>query len=214
MPRLTGRLLAAAAVPALALSLAAPAQAATLTWTITNPDATKDLLAWSGPNVLKNKAGKTVFTCDKTAILAKPGASRTLAPGAAYQAAVHGGSFSAGCKAPDGVAWGSGTLSGNYHLWLRATAYDAAADAADFTWTGQTGQVLVYGKPGCTFFLGDVKFRYSNVASTFTSTTGKVTFASNSPATNCAGLLTHGETVTFTGTYTANLAYKFRAATS
>lgn len=204
--------------PLLALGAqAAPAQAATTTWTVVNPNADGSFTT-SGPLTAKNAAGQTLFTCANIPL------KGTMASGSTtYGQSL--GKFTAyyqmACTAPDGKAWFGilGTAIGPSYF--RATAFNAATGTTTVTHGGYTPATPVYifseqnSNPDCAFFVMSVAGTYSNATSTLKTTSALTRLGTAEGQTpRCQGRLTEGETITFDGALKFNPAIKVTATTS
>lgn len=213
----TSHLLAAitVAAPLLATAaLSAPAHAATTTWTVVNPNSNGAFSAVSGPLVVKNKSGTTIFTCPSLSSSGSlPAGTRTTSGLGAikYTDLIN-------CTAPDGTAWRG--------------QFTAAAGASNFTGksynaaTGTTSLVngdlfnsinlvftTVVGN-SCGFWTHHTAMTYTNATSTLKATTAVVKLATAEGTPTCQGLLTQGETITFATEYKVTPAVKITATVS
>ncbi|MEV0685712.1 hypothetical protein AB0I35_17800 [Nocardia sp. NPDC050378] len=214
----TSHLLAAitVAAPLLATAaLSAPAHAATTTWTVVNPNSNGAFSAVSGPLVVKNKSGATLFTCPSlSASGSLPAGTRTTSGLGAITSMVP----PITCTSPDGTAWQG--------------AFTAAAGASNFTGksynatTGTTSIVngdlfnsinLIFRTAvgySCGFWTHHTAMTYTNATSTLKATTAVVKLATAEGTPTCQGLLTQGETITFATEYKVTPAIKITATVS
>ncbi|GAA0963164.1 hypothetical protein [Actinocorallia libanotica] len=196
---------------------AAPAQAATTTWTVANPNADGSFTT-SGPLTAKNAAGQTLFTCANIPLKGTM-ASRSTTYGQSL------GKFTAHyqitCAAPDGKAWFGVLGTGIGPSYFKATAFNAATGTTTVTHLGNTPATPVYifseqnSNPDCAFFVMSVAGTYSNATSTLKTTSALTRIGTAEGQTpRCQGRLTEGETITFDGALKFNPAIKVTATTS
>lgn len=196
---------------------AAPARAATTTWTVVNPDAGGKFTT-SGPLTAKNAVGRTLFTCANVPLIGEMKSRSTpygqnLGKFTSY--------YQISCTGAAGEEWAGvlGTIIGPSYF--RATAFNAATGTTAVTHSGATSgtPVYIFSQVGagstCAFFVQSVAGTYSNATSTLKTTTAQTRLGTPEGGTpRCQGMLAEGETITFDGALKFNPAIKVTATTS
>ncbi|WP_329520261.1 hypothetical protein [Spirillospora sp. NBC_01491] len=191
-------------------AVAAPAQAATTTWTVTNPNADGAFTSPGGPLTVKNAAGEVLVTC--AGLNASGHATgRTNTTGALGTLETSEGTT---CAGPGGVKWSVRIDSSHWNAPLTGTAYDAAQGRTSIT-AGWVQYVLGSLDGKCAFVTQNTKLSYVNGTGTLKATTAQAQLGTlPDGTTSCAGSLTAGETIGFDASFKLTPAIKISATTS
>ncbi|WP_157102154.1 hypothetical protein [Nocardia caishijiensis] len=214
----TRHLLAAitVAAPLLATAaLSAPAQAATTTWTVVNPNSDGTFSAVSGPLVVKNKSGATIFTCPSLISSGSlPAGTRTTSGLGAIKST---NPFT--CTSPDGTAWQGGFTAAAGASNFTGKSYNAATGTTSISNGDLFNSInLIFRTTvgnSCAFWTHHTSMTYANATSTLAASTAVVKVATSEGGTpTCQGLLTQGETIGFATEYKVTPAIKITARVS
>ncbi|ROO87050.1 hypothetical protein EDD29_4639 [Actinocorallia herbida] len=195
---------------------AAPAAAATTTWTVVNPDANGGFTA-TAPGLTVQSGSRTLFTCAGSVTIQGSIASKSNS-----DVALGGGTvgWTPECTGADGSTWaGILSVSAGPNT-FRASAYNAStgvttlnhsAPASFPVWTW----VRTDSDGTCWFIATSVAATYTNATSVLKTTTAKVYVPPTANGVpNCVGQVTDGATLTHTASFKVTPAIKITAVTS
>lgn len=191
---------------------AAPAVAATTTWTVANPNADHSFSAVSGLLTVKNSAGRTLFTCQSINATGEM-RSRSITSDAGPVLGSFTWAKANSCVDDEGVEW-TGLLGGSYAFhYFNAVGFNAATGTTTFDQSmASLFNFYTVGSNRCFFVPKFKGMTYTNATSTLRTTKAEVVLGGDASGTSCEGLLSQGETITFTTAYKFTPAIKITAA--